>query len=229
MSAEQQSGASLVALVRRELDQWRGWLDSPHPVITPVRLLAVILWMLTVHRPDAEEDADDAAIVEGWGAALLLACGQGVVRALDPVTLLPTQQTGAPNWVLTIADAQAFLDQMPVGFDCRGVLQHFRSDAPGTATASQSDFATWADVVAFRTSSDGKGASWDLRGQRQLLKARVAELGGGEPAYKHLATELGTDRRPLRKAAEYVSAKPRWRGPSGSAALVGALNRFHRV
>lgn len=210
------SDGGLLAMVRQELEGWEKWSHSPHPVLTPVRFLAIVLWMLTCHLPDEEERAHDAAVVDGWAKALQAACSQGVVRMLDPVALVPMEQEGGPDWVMTVADAQVLLDQMPLGFNCGAVLEHFRTEALAAANAAAEapDFKTWAEVAAYRRRfPKGKEPSWDERAQRTLLREAYLSRGGGNRAVQELADELGKSRQSVARALERQPAVVGRRGP----------------
>ena len=124
----------LTERVTKALDDegWRAWLPSTkRGAIGAVPFLAVILW--AVSDEDSEKKTD-TQIVDAWARQMVDATarrvavlgGRGSTRAViphDPVTFLelPTLPLDW-NWLLSIDDADSFLESKGMGFSCSGVL-----------------------------------------------------------------------------------------------------------
>lgn len=139
----------LTELVTNALEDeaWRAWLPGTKSgAIGAVPFLAVILWKFGGEAPDKEKDA---RIVADWAQALAHATirrgavlgGHGPTRAViprDPVSLVQLRDLPPSwNWVLSVDDADSFLESMGMGFTCSGVLAHWYAEACPDALAPE--------------------------------------------------------------------------------------------
>lgn len=214
--------ATVADAVRSVLDDWLSWAERHHQaVLTPLQFLALILWVV---RTDSSTSEQEAQIIDSWDAYARQACLAGIIVPLHPVTLVPVKFGDVADWVLTVDHAQDFLDRMPVRFDCKMIVEHFRSEAHKHRGSDAPDFDTWAEVVAHRR--ENAAGSWDSRGQRRIARAEFERRGGAPAVYQVLADELGIKRAPFERALKLQPKRLRARGPSGSSELANALNQL---
>lgn len=184
----------MVTRVVDTLDRWLDWVgDVQRGVLTPYQFLAVVLWWIATEKAGPDEDA---LIVNGWFGAL--AARRAGIRMLHPVTLLPLSKTHASDdWVLSIRDAQEFLDSMPIGFNLEKALAFMQKEAAelvvdGAATP------TYEQAVAQRKA--GSKSKW-TDGQLAVVAARVAIDGAAS-----VAKDIGIFRQTLEKTLQRATS-----------------------
>lgn len=160
------------------LDTWKKWAPGTlRGVLAPDQFLAVVLWALQTSNTT---EADEKLIVTRWGRALVDACSKRLITALHPVCLLPLEHGDPPEeWVLTLEDAQTFLDSMPLGFSLAKSLAWWCEQAEKLESRDQ----TLEEVAARRTSV--KGTRW-TDADKQVVAEAVSEKG-----IKEVAAVLG--------------------------------------
>lgn len=200
----------ITRLVLDALADWARWApDTVRGLLTPVQFLAVVLWMLQTEKTTP---GDDFLIVEGWARALLKAVRLGLVTAVHPITLLPIDATSdTSEWVLSVNHANAFLESMPIGFDCCVALEHFRGEALRLAVRSEEGM-TFEKAALERETQKGK--PW-TDAQKAAVLGKINEIG-----YPQTAQKLGMAVQTLRNV---VPGGRSLRGP-GAKPGVGTAN-----
>lgn len=143
-------GAGSLRLVEDAIDTdselHKAWMaEAKRGKIRAALLLGVVLWAIAGDEPSPQTDH---SIVEGWAEKLIAATVEKwssgrAVCPLNPVTLIEIE--GRPKglkWVMTIEDADAFLEAHALAFKCSDVLAYWRgepspySEKPTTAPAA---------------------------------------------------------------------------------------------
>lgn len=107
-------------------------------ILTPLQLLALIHFALLDFRDPKQ---DERRIVEGWNAALVDAASKRKISPRDPDSLLLLDSIeGAAEWVMSIADADAFVASRGMTWTCAEIAAHlfnefFSNDVTGAGTA----------------------------------------------------------------------------------------------
>ncbi len=202
---------TLVESVRNKLFEWETWaMATERGVITPVQFLAVILYVLSDEGMPAK---DEASIVNEWGRALLTACDRKIVVALNPVTLLASTKEDGDNWVLSIAHADYFLENTPIGFSCRDVLAYWRDQVNAKGSAEDVEI-TFDQAKAQRLATGAKSTKWTDSQKKAVQKEISARTGKAiwSTVAKELKLAEQTLRAALKKRPEKPVAQPAVRG-----------------
>lgn len=129
-------GAGALRLVEEAIDTesalHRAWMtEAKRGRVRAALLLGVLLWAIGEEKPNPHTDH---AIVEGWAVKLTAATVEKwrsgrAVRPLDPVTLIEIEgQPKGLKWVMTLEDADDFLEAHALAFKCSDVLAYWRGE-----------------------------------------------------------------------------------------------------
>lgn len=129
-------GAGALRLVEQAIDPeselHKAWMnEAKRGKVRAALLLGVLLWVIGGDEPNPQADH---AIVEGWAEKLIAATVEKwrsgrAVCPLNPVTLIEIEgQPRGLKWVMTLEDADAFLESHALAFKCSDVLAYWRGE-----------------------------------------------------------------------------------------------------
>jgi hypothetical protein len=109
------------------------WIRRVHErgILTPVQLLAIILFSLWDFK---DPQQDDGKIVSDWYRELNDAIDGGAIEPRDRNSLLPVANAKGTDWVLSLEEADAFVATRGMAWTCAEIAAHlfneFFPDSP---------------------------------------------------------------------------------------------------
>ncbi|CAJ9608830.1 Uncharacterised protein [Burkholderia pseudomallei] len=124
----------------------QGWIRCVHErgILTPVQLLAIILFPLWDFR---EPYQDDEKIVSDWDREFRAAIDSGEFVPRDRNSLLPIANADETNWVISLGEADAFVAARGMAWTCTETVAHLFNEYFGV-DCSQSLADASADTTA---------------------------------------------------------------------------------
>lgn len=194
-------GAGALRLVEEAINTdselHKAWMaEAKRGKVRAALFLGVVLWAIGGDEPSPQTDR---AIVEGWAEKLIAATVEKwrsgrAVCPLNPVTLIEIEgQPRGLKWVMTLEDADAFLESHALAFKCSDVLAYWRGEPspysdespaePGTPSPTKETTAQrnsrWLGVVDEEERTGSK-----VGAQARAIRRIVADESEGEHKVK---------------------------------------------
>jgi len=180
------------------------WIRRVHKrgIVTPLQFLAFVHFVL---HDLFDPDQNERRIVEGWYRAMLDAAEKRVIVPRDRDSLLPLDSIdGWNNWVLSVADADAFVASVGMEWTCTEVAAHlFNESYPGEVSIDDLLNASREKQEAEPTETASPASDGNSNSSERPLtpeqKAEIIERAKNGETHTALGKEYGKTRQAISK------------------------------